>query len=114
MCFVVIAGYLYAFTEYLAWAGFTLILYGKFVRLFLVLLLVTGAVVLGFSAVCWLSCSVVPCCVVLLPQIIPLLCPVALLTPLLHVMQCVRLAGSPGKCWFKKRTKVQYICMPYL
>jgi hypothetical protein len=24
-------------------------------------------------------------------------------------IQCVPLAGSPGKCWFTKRTKVQYI-----
>jgi hypothetical protein len=29
-------------------------------------------------------------------------------------IQCVPLAGSPGKCWFTKRTKVQYICMSYL
>jgi hypothetical protein len=26
-------------------------------------------------------------------------------------IQCVSLAGSPGKCLFTKRTKVQYICM---
>jgi hypothetical protein len=26
------------------------------------------------------------------------------------IVQCVPLAGSPGKCWFTKRTKVQYIC----
>jgi hypothetical protein len=25
-------------------------------------------------------------------------------------IQCVSLAGSPGKYWFTKRTKVQYIC----
>jgi hypothetical protein len=30
------------------------------------------------------------------------------------IVQCVPLAGSPGKCWFTKRTKVQYICMSYL
>jgi hypothetical protein len=29
-------------------------------------------------------------------------------------IQCVPLAGSPGKWWFTKRTKVQYICMSYL
>jgi hypothetical protein len=29
-------------------------------------------------------------------------------------IQCVPLAGRPGKCWFTKRTKVQYICMSYL
>jgi hypothetical protein len=27
------------------------------------------------------------------------------------VIQCVPLAGSPGKCWFTKRTKGQYICI---
>jgi hypothetical protein len=30
------------------------------------------------------------------------------------LVQCIPLAGSPGKCWFTKRTKVQYICMSYL
>jgi hypothetical protein len=30
------------------------------------------------------------------------------------IIQCVSLAGSPGKCWFTKRTKVQYICMSCL
>jgi hypothetical protein len=30
------------------------------------------------------------------------------------LIQWVPLASSPGKCWFTKRTKVQYICMPYL
>jgi hypothetical protein len=30
------------------------------------------------------------------------------------IIQCVPLAGSPGKCWFTKGTKVQYICMSYL
>jgi hypothetical protein len=30
------------------------------------------------------------------------------------IIQCVPLEGSPGKCWFTKRTKVQYICMSYL
>jgi hypothetical protein len=29
-------------------------------------------------------------------------------------VQCVSLAGSPGKCWFTKGTKVQYTCMSYL
>jgi hypothetical protein len=29
-------------------------------------------------------------------------------------LQCVPLVVSPGKCWFTKRTKVQYICMSYL
>jgi hypothetical protein len=32
----------------------------------------------------------------------------------MYVIQCVSLKGSPGKCWFTKRTKVQYICMSYL
>jgi hypothetical protein len=32
----------------------------------------------------------------------------------LDKVQCVPLAGSPGKCWFTKRTKVQYICISYL
>jgi hypothetical protein len=27
------------------------------------------------------------------------------------ILQCAPLAGSPSKCWFKKRTKVQYIWM---
>jgi hypothetical protein len=27
------------------------------------------------------------------------------------LIQCVPLAGSPGKFWLKKRTKVQYICI---
>jgi hypothetical protein len=30
------------------------------------------------------------------------------------IIQCVPLAGSPRKCWFTKRTKVQYICISYL
>jgi hypothetical protein len=30
------------------------------------------------------------------------------------IIQCVPLAGSPGKYWFTKRTKVEYICMSYL
>jgi hypothetical protein len=30
------------------------------------------------------------------------------------LLQCVPLTGSPGKCWFTKRTKVQYICKSYL
>jgi hypothetical protein len=29
-------------------------------------------------------------------------------------IQCVPLVGSPWKCWFTQRTKVQYICMSYL
>jgi hypothetical protein len=31
--------------------------------------------------------------------------------PVTVVIQCVPLAGSPGKCWFTERTKVQYICI---
>jgi hypothetical protein len=34
-----------------------------------------------------------------------------LLAASLNKLQCVPLAGSPGKCWFTKITKVQYICI---
>jgi hypothetical protein len=32
----------------------------------------------------------------------------------LSLIQYVPLEGSPGKCWFTNRTKVQYSCMSYL
>jgi hypothetical protein len=28
-----------------------------------------------------------------------------------RIIQCVPLAGSPGKCWFTKRKKVRYLFM---